>query len=380
MQNLKLNAIKYKRIKFLVLNDNIVLKSKIKSHQLNSQQGESLMKLTARILLPTLLSFLLVFVFMGQGFAKPTCGILWFYPDKESAEDFESRYITNRYALLLEQLNIYEVLPPEQIEQSLGADQMGEPCREKACATNIGEKIDADYMIYGVPGHVGGLYSLNTTFVNVETNTIVNSTVTDLEGTQDEFIQEAPPHNIRSLLNVQQTPPDWGAPTGPAEVPGEKEKVEEPPPEKPSPETKPAAEPEEEEKAFSIGPRIGLGASDEGVYEYGLGFEVQYSNISLTVLGSDAGFSGGISYYLNATGDSPYLALVGIYYDDEDGGVDEIGRIYGIMAGYRYHLIENLDINAGIGIGYSNWDQTEAPRDNDEELAPLGMITLGYMF
>ncbi len=336
------------------------------------------MKLSARILLSTFLSFSITLVFLGQGYAKPTCGILWFYPDKASTENYESRYITNRYTLLLDQLNIYEVIPPEEIEQSIGADQMMEPCKEKGCAIDIGKKVDADYMIYGTLGHVGKLFSMETSFVNVETANIVNSTVTDFEGTQDEFIKEAPPHNIRSLLNVQQTPPDWGAPTVPTE------EVEKAPPEKARPiekekkKKKIKAKPKKE-KELSFGPRIGGGLSDRGVAEFGIGFEVQYSHLSLTVLGNDDGVSGGISYYLNAAGNSPYIALVGIYYD-EDTGTDEIGRIIGLMAGYRYCITENLDVNAGIGIGYNNWDQTEGDRDDDDECVPLGMISIGYMF
>jgi len=348
------------------------------------------MKLTARILLPTLLSFLFVFVFMGQGFAKPTCGILWFYPDKALTEDFDNTFMTNRYALLLDQLNIYDVLPPEQIEQAIGAEQMVEPCREKACAIDIGKKANADYMIYGTVGHVGKLYSLETNFVNVETNNVVNSCVTDFEGTPEAFIKETPPHNIRTLLNVQQTPPDWGAPTKPLDIAEEEEKVEKPKPKKPAPKKKPAAkkepkikkEPKAEpkgEKALYFGPRIGGGLSDQGVAEFGVGFEVQYTHFSLTLMGNDDGFSGGISYYLNATGDSPYLAIMGLYYD-QSSGTDEIGRIIGLMGGYRYHIMEHLDINASIGIGYNNWDETEGDRDGDEECVPLGMISFGYMF
>jgi len=330
------------------------------------------MKLAGQILLTAILSFLFVFVFMGQGYAKPTCGILWFYPDEASAEFHESRFITNRYTILLEQLNIYEVMPPEQIEQTVGADRMIDPCKEKDCAVNIGKMVNADYIIYGTLGHVGNLYSLDTTFLNVETATIVNSAVTDLEGAREEFIQKAPPHNIRSLLNVQNTPPDWGTPTKPPK------KAEKPSKEKPSPLAEPKAEPAEE-KPFQIGPRIGVAASDDGV-EAGIGFEVRFSNLSFMALGNDAGYAGALSYYLHTSGNSPFLALSGAYYDDEDEGVDEIGRIYGILAGYRYYIIDHLDIRAGVGAAYINWDQTEAPFKNDEEYVPIAEVTLGYMF
>ncbi|MDZ7830445.1 MAG: hypothetical protein U5L07_01695 [Desulfobacterales bacterium] len=333
------------------------------------------MRLAGRILLTAILTFLFIFAFMGQGYAKPTCGILWFYPDEASTEFHESRYITNRYAILLDQLNIYEVIPPEQIEQSLGAERTADPCRDKDCAINIGKMVNADYIIFGTLGHVGGLYSLETTFLNVETATIVNSAVTDLEGTREEFIQKAPPHNIRSLLNVQKTPPDWGAPTKP---PAKREKPEKPSPDKPAPKHEAKAEPAEE-KAFQIGPRIGGAGSDDG-FELGIGFEVRFSNLSFSILANEAGFASGLSYYLHASGNSPFLTLSGAYYDDEDGGVDEIGRIYGLLAGYRYYIMDHLDIRAGIGAAYINWDQTERPFRNDEEYVPIGEITFGYMF
>jgi hypothetical protein len=41
-------------------------------------------------------------------------------------------------------------------------------------------------------------------------------------------------------------------------------------------------------------------------------------------------------------------------------------------------------LNAGIGAGYVNWDQTESndfgDRENDEEIIPIGELTLGNMF
>ena len=324
------------------------------------------MKLAGRILLTAILSFLFIFVFMGQGYAKPTCGILWFYPDEASAEDYESRYISNRYALLLDQLDIYEVIPPEQIEESIGKSKATEPCKEKECAISLGKQMNADYMIFGVIGHIGNLYSLDTSLVNVDTGTLINSSVTDFEGPRDQFVQEAPPDNIRSLLYVQNTPADWGKPTKPSEK-LEKPMVEEKPPE-------PA-----EAKPLQVGPRLGIGASDDGL-EVGLGIEARYSNLSFIILGNDAGFAGGLSYYLHASGNSPYLSIVGAYYDDEDEGVDEIGRIYGLLAGFRYYIIDHLDIRLGIGAGYFNWDQTEPPHKNDEEYVPIGEITFGYMF
>ena len=73
-------------------------------------------------------------------------------------------------------------------------------------------------------------------------------------------------------------------------------------------------------------------------------------------------------------------------------GVDEIGRIYGLMLGYRLgfdtfmekDFAQNMDARIGVGAGYVNWDQTElnknGKKDSDEEFIPLFEVSLGYMF
>jgi hypothetical protein len=136
-------------------------------------------------------------------------------------------------------------------------------------------------------------------------------------------------------------------------------------------------------KKFHFGPRVGIGASDDGV-EFGGGIEFRYLNVSFTAVGNDSGFGGGLAYYLHAEGNSPYLSAIGVYYDTDNHGRDEIGRIWGAIAGYRIMLGHGLDFNLGIGAGYVNWDQTDATKyggkDSDDEIVPIGEATLGYMF
>jgi hypothetical protein len=185
-------------------------------------------------------------------------------------------------------------------------------------------------------------------------------------GDRRGFAEKVPLENLKSLLGVSQLPEAVEI----ASAKGEPTAADE------SKAPAPA-------KKFHFGPRIGIGASDDGV-EFGGGLECRFANLSFSILGNDAGFLGGFAYYLHAEGNSPYLSLIGVYYDTENHGLDEIGRIWGILAGYRIMLGHGLDLNAGIGAGYVNWDQTESndfgDRENDEEIIPIGELTLGNMF
>ncbi len=319
-----------------------------------------------------------------QSGPKPVCAVLPFYPDEASARDYESRYITNRYAQLLGELERYQVLSPGEIERRLAENGLSESvdnCSEKACALTIGNSLNADYVIYGIIGHIGNMYSLDTTIVDVKKETIMNSTVTDIEGARNAFAEKAPPRNITSLLILSQMPSDWDATPTPeiAEIEPGKE-ISAPAP-VPMPEAfESAAAPAE--KAIQFGPRIGLGYSDDGV-EVGIGVEVRHSNLSFKIIGNDIGFAGAFSYYLQPVGNSPYASLVtGYYWDDHD--VDEEGFIYGALAGYRINVKENIDICLGLGVGFVDWKQTEPNNDgvkgDDTDTILIGEFTVGYMF
>lgn len=313
---------------------------------------------------------------------RPTCAVLSFHPDEASAEFYESRYITNRYAELIEELGIYDVLKPADISSRLPLEEVkvAETCTDQNCAVDIGKKLKVDYIIYGIIGHIGRIYSLDTVLIDVQTGKVVNSAVTDFIGARDEFAVKAPPRNIKSLLVLSKKPALWKDATlsdkkeeaEPAEAAAEEEATE----------TVSEGEPSES-KALHVGPRLGVGYSDDGL-EIGLGAEVRLNNLSFKVLANDIGIGTALSYYVHAVGNSPYASLVWAYYDDDPHGVDEIGRIYGALAGYRINVNENLDACLGVGAGWVNWDQTEFNNDgvkqSDEEWILIGELTIGYMF
>ena len=333
--------------------------------------------------------FFLVFSTMpAWGSEKPTCGVLLFHPDMASSNVYQSQLISGQFAQLLDRLDMFDVMDYNRIDAVLkekNAGDMDKTCTDLGCALKIGNRLGVDFIIYGVIGNVGNLYSLDTTLVNVTGGNETQHALYDFQGTQAEFTKNAALENIKSLFGV-------------SEIPGAAEITSPPPPAAAAPESnapeaiaEPATVPEPAGKAFHVGPRLGIGASNDGI-EFGGGLEVQFNHLSFMVLLNGDGYAGGISYYLHPEGNSPFLALAGSYYDTKNHSVDEIGRIYGILLGYRLTLDNYVDkefarhINArvGVGVGYVNWDQTEPSRsgkqDKDEEVIPMFELTLGYMF
>jgi hypothetical protein len=302
---------------------------------------------------------------------KPKCAVLMLHADEASSDiyEYESGTLTARFAEELTKFGKYEVMDTGEMTKILSSQKEGgeiKTCKLKGCAVRSGAALNVDYVIYGVFGHIGNMYSIETNLVEVKTGNLVQQVTTDYEGDRKGFAEKVPPENLKSLLGVSELPQAAEVTTATTEVSA------------PAPEEAPPSA-----KKFHFGPRIGIGASDDGV-EFGGGLEVRFSNLSFSILGNDSGFSGGLAYYLHAEGNTPYLSLVGVYYDTENHGLDEIGRIWGVLAGYRIMLGHGLDLNLGVGAGYTNWDQTESPdfgeRENDEEIIPIGELTLGYMF
>ncbi len=305
---------------------------------------------------------------------KPSCTVLLFHPDAASTNEAESQQITDQFVQLLNQTDLYFVIDYKDIKKNISSQKiwrLTESCAEKECAVEVGKILNSDYVIYGVLGNVGNLRSLETALIDVKDGEVVNQVETTYEGTWDVFAQKAPEVNLRSLLGVTISPQPESQPEPQAtesesthvkQVIGDTEDV--------------SSEPE---KQFTIGPRLGVAASDDGV-EFGAGIEARFVNLSFKLFGNLDGLGTGLGYYLHPVGNSPFLSAVFTYYDKENHGVDEIGRIYGLVAGYRINFTPQMDACIGIGAGYVNWDQTEPPHDSDEEIVPLGEITIGYMF
>ena len=308
--------------------------------------------------------FLLVPAMPGDCQEKPSCAVLMLHADEASSDiyEFESRTLTTRFTEDLTKFGAYNVLDTADMVKTLGEKEQGEikTCRLKGCAVRAGQDLNVDYVIYGIFGHIGSMYSIETNLVEVKTGKLVQQVTTDFEGDRRSFAEKVPLENLKSLLGISELP---AAETMTAEA-----------------ETTSMEEETTETKKFHFGPRVGIGASDDGV-EFGGGLEFRYTNLGLAILGNDSGLGGGLAYYLHPDGNSPYLSLAWIYYDTENHGVDEKGNIYGAIAGYRIMLGHGLDLNLGIGAGYADWKQydIENPK-KDTEFVPIGELTIGYMF
>jgi len=331
-----------------------------------------------------LIIFLLAFSAAGYCNEKPTCAVLMFFPDVESTQMSQTENLSSLYADALSRLGLFEVMDYRAIYQNLQEKNITNlplPCSSKDCALIVGRLLNVDYAIYGVSGHIGNLYSLETGLVNIKNGSEAQSAVTDFEGSQKDFYDTAPGENIKSLFGVTNIPEKQGV--------MEEETVSQPEPvvqeDQPAQMTQEdqIVEPVKKQKNFYIGPRIGVAATNDGV-EFGGGIEAQFKHLACQFLMNTEGFATGISYYLNQEGSSPFLTLAGTYYDTENHGVDEIGRIYGLLLGYRLNITDQLNARLGLGAGYVNWDQTEfngkGTKDKDKEVIPIFEVSLGYMF
>ena len=340
------------------------------------------------IFILTSIFLLLVIAISGYCSDKPTCAILLFHPDVSASNIYESQMLSNKYADLINRLDMFDVIDYNEVAEILkskNALDQEKTCTDLGCALKIGNKLNADFVIYGIIGNVGSLFSLDTTLVNVAGGNETQHAVYDFEGTQAEFAKNAPAENLKSLFGINEIPAATVT-TIPTPVAFANDT---------EPQTPVVVEPEpmitEQPKKLHFGPRIGFGATDDGGY-FGGGFEVQFKKLSFQFLLQEDGFVSGFSFYLHPEGSSPFISAVGSYYDTKHNGATEIGRIYGIILGYRLKFdkfikkdfAENLDTRIGLGAGYVNWDQTKVKenllKDGDEEFIPLFEFTVGYMF
>jgi len=322
-----------------------------------------------------ILGFLLCFPALGvcANLNKPSCAVLTLHPDVKSTEKYESRYITNRYAALLELLDVYDVLSPDKVTERLKDSkwQMIGTCSKKECALEAGRIIGVDYIIYGVLGHIGKLYSMDTTLLDVKAGRIVNRATTDFEGSRDDFANEAPPKNIRELMGLSKNPPEWN------------KLLAENAPKNTAASEAPAPKAETAMKNIAIGPRIGIVYNNNNI-EAGAGIEAKKDNISLKILGNNKGIATALSYHLAPAGNTPYASLVATWYKDDPHGIDERGWIYGALVGYRMYLTEKLDVCIGLGPSFIRYHQTEPNRsgkkDRGTKFRMISEFSIGFLF
>ncbi|MDA3895604.1 MAG: hypothetical protein PF482_05585, partial [Desulfobacteraceae bacterium] len=147
--------------------------------------------------------FLLVLAMPGYCSEKPTCAVLLFHPDMSASNIYESQMLSNKYAELIDRLDMFDVIDFNEVAEILKSkniDDLEKTCTDLGCAVKIGNKLNADFVIYGIIGNVGSLFSLDTTLVNVAGGNETQHAVYDFEGTQTEFAKNAPAENLKSLF------------------------------------------------------------------------------------------------------------------------------------------------------------------------------------
>jgi len=148
--------------------------------------------------------------FSALAVERPTCAVLSFQPGAGCTSQ-EATFISDRFAVLLAQLDKYDVLARSQMAKIMSIQKvnMSDYCSAAECAVEAGKLLSVQYIIVGSIGHVGNLYSMNTSLVEVETGKVTSTAVTDYQGAIEDFVKGGPPVNIKSLLVTKQTPANW---------------------------------------------------------------------------------------------------------------------------------------------------------------------------
>ena len=132
---------------------------------------------------------------------KPTCAVLTFYAGAGISAD-EAAFVTDRFTAFLSQAEEYTVIARSKMREILRTAEFNrsENCSATDCAIEAGQILQVRYMIFGSVGHIGNLYSLNSSLIDVESGSILRTAVTDHEGSITGFAKMTPSANIRALL------------------------------------------------------------------------------------------------------------------------------------------------------------------------------------
>ncbi len=148
--------------------------------------------------------------------SRPTCAVLTFDSRGGISAD-EVRLFSDRFAIELDRLRAYTLVPRTKMEEVLKEQQFSrsENCSAAECAMEAGKLLGVRYMAYGSIGKLGALYTVNSYLVDVETSAAVKTATTDFPGTKEDMLIRGMAQNARSLvgtdlqqgyLNIHMTP------------------------------------------------------------------------------------------------------------------------------------------------------------------------------
>lgn len=299
---------------------------------------------------------------------KPSCAVLTFDAG-EGMTVGEAKFISDRFAAFFGQADIYELVARSRMQEILKIAEFNrmDHCSATDCAVEAGRILQVRYMIFGSVGHVGQLYSLNSSLVEVETGRIISSAITDHIGKVTQFVESAPSKNIKALLKMTTTPTQWthiSSTSYDTTMPYRSRPVPEPPqrieyPQEPS----------------YIGPRFGLSMLT-GV----VGVEAQFEQLALDLgISPGSGPTLALKYYFRPYVSSWYVAI-GRYVENEPSAEvngDWQYTVVGVCAGYRWRSRGAWDFTFGLGVGS---EEEEFSTHTNSGTTPYGEVAFGYSY
>lgn len=114
---------------------------------------------------------------------KPTCAVLTF-DARIGVSVPESQLLSDRFSAEFDGLGQYTIVARSKMREILDEQQFQatDHCSAAACAVEAGQLLGVRYMVYGTIGRLGGIYTINSYMVDVETGAQIRSAITDMEG------------------------------------------------------------------------------------------------------------------------------------------------------------------------------------------------------
>ena len=143
---------------------------------------------------------------------KPTCAVLTIKGGIGISAD-EAKFVSDRLNALLKQEGRYNLVERPRMPRLFAlAGLDGElVCETLKQAVEAGRALSAKYVIFGQASHLGKLYSLSTSLVDVEKAIVQHTALADRKGDITDFSEFAPAVNLTSLLALTRQPAGWPA-------------------------------------------------------------------------------------------------------------------------------------------------------------------------
>ncbi len=290
--------------------------------------------------------------------AKPTCAVLTF-DSRVGVSVPESQMLSDRFATEFDRLGRYTIVARSMMREILDEQefQATDHCSAAACAVEAGQLLGVRYMVYGTIGRLGGIYSVNSFMVDVETGQQVRSATTDMDGDIGQALTWLMSANAHQLLGLE--PASRVATTRPRLTSASETQVSSAirVPQHPLPRTPRKLW----EKSFFMGPRAGV-STLSGI----VGAQVQYRNFALAGGWIPDGIALSAKYFFHSPGHSWFIAIgIGGYGGEDNDYADfqslprrwegtwvdkQTTFFVGGLSGYRWQWKSGWDISVGAGL------------------------------